>query len=186
MNDNLIQELGKVEANHRVAIENLVEKYEKSLSNMKNEITSTVKKLKESAGYYENVLNGIEEGYEIEIESNEQTKVKQKAKSNAVNMEEEVKNTKERHYYTTLDHKDIDKLTKESLDTLVQQKDFLHNITENIKNTLQKTENCQRLIGMKKIHIDHFQKDKNNLENLIIVLSNKIQELSDETKPLEK
>lgn len=42
------------------------------------------------------------------------------------------------------------------------------------------------MIGLKKIHIEHYQKEKNNLENLIIVLSNKIQELEDETAPLYK
>jgi len=42
------------------------------------------------------------------------------------------------------------------------------------------------MIGLKKIHIEHFQKEKNNMENMIIVLSDKIEELDNETAPLHK
>jgi hypothetical protein len=63
LNDNLIQELNKVEFNHKTAIQELIGKYESSLGKMKDEITLTVKKLKENATYFENVLNEQEEEY---------------------------------------------------------------------------------------------------------------------------
>lgn len=116
---------------------------------MKNEITSTVKKLKESAVYYETVLSGIEEGYEVEVESNEQTETKQKAQRKALDMEEEVKNTKEKHYDLTNAHDKLDKLTKQSYDILVKEKDFLNDISDKVEQTLIKTENCQKMMGQK-------------------------------------
>ena len=102
---------------------------------MKNEISSTVKKLKESAGYYENVLNGIEEGYEIEIESNEQTKARKDAKDRAIDMELNKDKAKTDHDKKTIDHDEIYKLTKDSSDKLVSEKKFLNEITERIRNT---------------------------------------------------
>jgi hypothetical protein len=149
LNDSLIQELNKVECNHRDAIEDLVAKYEKSLNNMKTEITSTVKKLKESSGYYETVLSGIEEGYEVEIESNEQTKTKQNAQNKALNMEDEVKRAKYKHYDETNKHDELDKSTKENLDALIKEKDFLNDISNRVHQTLAKTEDCQQMIGLK-------------------------------------
>ncbi|CAI2387801.1 unnamed protein product [Moneuplotes crassus] len=184
LNDNIIKGLNKEEARHREMIEELVKKYEQSRENMKDEITSTVKKLKESAGYYEEVLGGAEEVYELEIESNEKTKEKQDAQSKALTMESQVNDTKYTKHLLSIEHEKNEKLTQDCHNDLVKEKDFLKQITEKISNTLEKTENCQKLIGLKKIHIEHFQKEKNNLENLIIVLSNRIQELSDETEPL--
>lgn len=141
LNDNIIKELNRVEAGHREAIEDLVKKYEKSRENMKDEITSTVKKLKESAGYYEEVLGGAEEVYEMEIESNEKNKVKQDAQAKALSMEHQVQEKEKDHERLTLDHNRIDKLTTETHDHLVKEKEFLTNIAEKISNTLEKTEN---------------------------------------------
>ena len=64
--------------------------------------------------------------------------------------------------------------------------DEYNNIQEEIKRTVEKREEWDKMIGLKKIHIDHFQMEKNNLENLINVLSYKIKELNEQTAPLEK
>ena len=186
LKDNLIQELNKVEYNHKTAIEDLINKYEMSLNNMKNEITSTVKKLKESASYFDNVINGNEDGYENEIESNEHTKSKNDAQKAAVNLEDNTNLTKLNHYNKHSEYQNIDNDVKISLDKLKTARDLLTDTKAKISQTFAKKEHCQKMIGLKKIHIEHFQKEKNNMENMIIVLSDKIEELDNETAPLHK
>lgn len=108
---------------------------------MKNEISSTVKKLKESAAYYENVLKGNEEGYENEIESNEHTKAKNKAKEFAEEMEQKANEMKSKHFDKTIEYQNIDDMISKSLELLKNAKQVLNDTNERIEHALKKKEN---------------------------------------------